>query len=131
MSRALRLDDDLVAHAEAEGRLSKRSPPKQVEYWADLGRRLAEMLSPMDLVALTQGIVRIRVDPLDTGPIDPAEVFADVDRQREQGGSKAVLTQAPFYYEACARQPGLLDRVSADGQRQTGYFREGQFVVQS
>lgn len=131
MSRALRLDDDLVAHAEAEGRLAKRSPPKQVEYWADLGRRLAETLSPMDLIALTQGVVRIRVDPLDAGAVDPDEVFADVDRQREQGGAKTALTQAPFYYEASARRPGLLDRVAADGQRQTGYFRDGQFVVHS
>ena len=103
MSRALRLDDELVAHAEAEGRLSKRSPPKQVEYWADLGRRLAEMLSPMDLIALTQGIVRVRVDSLDAEWIDPDAVFAEVDRQRELGGTNAELTQAPFYYEASAR----------------------------
>ena len=34
----VRLNPNLITAAEREGMVQKRSTPKQIEYWADLGR---------------------------------------------------------------------------------------------
>lgn len=41
MSRAIKLSDELVEDAAVYGKALHRSPPKQIEYWARLGK-LAE-----------------------------------------------------------------------------------------
>ena len=35
MTIAIRLDDNLVRHAAAEGQVHRRSTPKPIEYWAE------------------------------------------------------------------------------------------------
>ena len=38
MATSVRLDDDLVSEAKVYGNASKRSVPKQIEHWAEIGR---------------------------------------------------------------------------------------------
>ncbi len=38
MATSVRLDDDLVSDAKVYGDASKRSVPKQIEHWAEIGR---------------------------------------------------------------------------------------------
>ncbi|MES9901944.1 MAG: hypothetical protein ABW168_04565 [Sedimenticola sp.] len=38
MATSVRLDDDLVSDAKVYGDADKRSVPKQIEHWAEIGR---------------------------------------------------------------------------------------------
>lgn len=128
MSTPLRLDDALVRQAELEARLSKRTTPKQIELWAEIGRVVVDELDQRDLVALTQGFVRLRVETTPSGPVDAEAVFAAVQSDRASGALADRVTRATVYYEASRTRPGLLDRVLPDGTRETGSFRDGEFL---
>lgn len=128
MKTPIRLDNALVQEAELQGRTYKRTAPNQIEYWAELGRAVEDLLDPNDLVAIRQGFARLRIEPLASNPLDVAEVTAAVDKLRRSNKSSAQLSGAKFYYEASPNQPGMLDRVDDKNQRETGYFKDGRFV---
>ena len=128
MSTPLRVNDRLFKDAEVEGSFMNRSTAKQVEFWAELGRRVAQSVSPADMLALMQGIANVRVELPDSQPVDPEKVFAAVEEASSsyQPGNK--ITRGGLYYEASKSRPGLLDRVMPDGIRQSGHFIDGSFV---
>lgn len=128
MSTPVRLDDHLVHEAETEGAAHKRSPPKQIEYWAEIGKVVAQTTSTSDLLALMQGFAEVSVTTLPSATASPAKVFAALERDRAQATLEKEVTGAKVWYEASLTQPGLLDRVQADGQRETGHFRDGEFI---
>lgn len=128
MGSPLRLDHQLVRQAELEGRLHKRTTPKQIEFWAEIGKQLERVITPSDLIAITQGLVRLRLEPAVSNPVDPDDVLSETAHYCLESRSAPPITQAPFYYEASRSQPGLLDRVAADGARETGHFRDGKFI---
>lgn len=125
MSTALRLNDDLVQDAQAEASIFKRTTPKQIEYWAEIGRVVSRHMNPGDLLSLMQGVARLQVEPVSSHLPEPEDIFADVDCDR----TNDCVSRSSVYYEASLLQPGLLDRVQADGSRETGYFRDGQFIA--
>jgi hypothetical protein len=45
MSKSVRLSDELVEQAKQEGDLFHRSPPQQIEHWAEVGRVMESVLS--------------------------------------------------------------------------------------
>lgn len=45
MSKSIRISDELAAHAEAAAAAFHRSPPQQIEHWAQIGRVLEPTLS--------------------------------------------------------------------------------------
>ena len=45
MSKSLRISDELFNQAKSEAALSHRSPPQQVEHWAQIGRVMESVLS--------------------------------------------------------------------------------------
>ena len=45
MSKSIRIGDELAREAEAAAKLSHRSPPQQIEHWAQIGRVLEPALS--------------------------------------------------------------------------------------
>ncbi len=128
MSIPLRLSDDLVHEAETEALLTKRSVPKQIEYWAAIGKAVAHTASNNDLLALVQGLAEVHIAPRNIGPIDADAIFAAVDQARESGALRRVISQAPLRYEASLTHPGLLDRIDAAGRRATGRFHNGEFI---
>jgi len=128
MSTAIRLDDDLVSKAESTGKILNRSAPKQVEYWANLGRLIADNLSNNELFALMQGIAKIRIDLPETKPLDPDTVFAAVDQARESGQLAHTVSQASIQYQASPSHPGLLEQINPDGSRISGQFKAGIFT---
>ncbi len=128
----LRLDSTLVAAAKREGLINKRSAPKQIEFWAELGKAVEHVLDYNDIFAVIQGLKRVKVESVDLEPVDPTDIFnsLEVSRKSEKLGEK--VTSAAFYFEASRRRPGLLDRVNtATGERQTGRFYNGEFKVQA
>jgi hypothetical protein len=128
MSIPLRLSDQLVHQAEAEARVFKRTAPKQIEYWAELGRLVAHRVNQDEILALMEGLAQIRVEGLASRPVDPDEVVAAVEEQRTGGALSAAVTRAAVVYESSRSRPGMLDRIDADGTRETGHFRDGRFM---
>jgi hypothetical protein len=128
MSIALRLNEDLVHEAEAEALIHKRTAPKQIEYWAQIGKAVSHSASSSDLLALLQGFSQVQVTPRASTPVDPHAVFTAVERAREEGSLGAALSRGKVHYEASTVHPGLLDRVLPDGQRESGHFRNAEFT---
>ena len=128
MSSPLRVNDNLFQDAEIEGSIMNRSTAKQVEFWAELGKRVAQSVTPSDMLALLQGIAHVRVELPDSQPVNPEVVFAAVDKASAAGTFGQQITRGGLYYEASKNRPGLLDRVMPDGSRLTGRFNNGSFV---
>lgn len=128
MSSSLRVNDCLFHDAEVEGSFMNRSTAKQVEFWAELGKRVAQSVTPADMLALMQGIANVRVELPDSQPIDSKKVFAAVEEASSSYHLGNKVTRGSLYYEASKSRPGLLDRIMPDGVRQTGHFENGSFV---
>lgn len=128
MANPLRLNPELVAAAERASLLQKRSVPKQIEFWATLGKAVENVMDYSDIFAVLQGLKKIRIEPVTTVASDPRDVFEDLEKSRAGGRLPANVTRAVTYYEASRSRPGLLDQVNtATGERRTGQFRSGQF----
>jgi hypothetical protein len=131
MASPLRLSAALVEAAEKEGAVQKRSAPKQIEFWAELGKAVDGVIDAADVVAVIQGLRKIKVEPVTSMAVDSRDVFDSLETIRESGGLAEKVTSAAVYYEASLSRPGLLDRVSSrTGERQTGQFHKGVFKVQ-
>ena len=131
MASPLRLSTALVEAAEKEGAVQKRSAPKQIEFWAELGKAVDGVIDSADVVAVIQGLRKIKVEPVKSMAVDSRDVFDALETIRESGGLAEKVTSAAVYYEASLSRPGLLDRVSSrTGERQTGQFHKGVFKVQ-
>ena len=131
MASPLRLSAALVEAAEKEGAVQKRSAPKQIEFWAELGKAVDGVIDAADVVAVIQGLRKIKVEPVTSMAVDSRDVFDSLETIRESGGLSEKVTSAAVYYEASLSRPGLLDRVSSrTGERQTGQFHKGVFKVQ-
>lgn len=128
MSTPLRVKNSLFKEAEVEGSLLNRSAAKQVEFWAELGKRVAHSVTPADMLALMQGIADVRVEVPESKPINPEQVFAEVDKASSSGQLGQQITRGALYYEASQSRPGLLDQVMPDGRRCTGHFSNGSFM---
>jgi len=128
VSTAIRLDDRLVREAETEALLHRRSTPRQLEYWAQIGKTVAKNATGDELLYLLEGFAEVQVSPRASAPVDADEVFSAVDQAREQGVLARTVTGASVRYEASRKRPGMLNRIGADGQQQTGHFRNGEFV---
>lgn len=128
MSTPLRVNDGLFQDAEAEGSLLSRSAAKQVEFWAELGKRVAHSVTPADMLALMQGIAKVHIEILASQPVNPENVFDMVDKASSAEQSGQQITRGTLYYEVSKSRPGLLDQVMPDGTRRTGHFSNGSFM---
>jgi hypothetical protein len=124
---ALRLNPGLVHEAEMEAHLHKRTPPKQIEYWAEIGKKISEMISLEDLMAVTQGFAELKVEHNTSYPIDADAVFTRVEEERASGYLAKQVTGAKVCYEADPETPGVLIRINVDGSRDHGHFKNGVF----
>jgi len=124
---ALRLDPDLVYEAEMEGLIHKRTTPKQIEYWAEIGRKISGIISPEDLMAVTQGMAQLEVKQKTSYPLDVDAVFTRVEEERVSGYLAEQVTGAKVSYEADPNKPGVLIRINANGSHDHGHFKNGVF----
>lgn len=124
----IRLNPSLIAAAEREGMVQKRSTPKQIEFWADLGRAVEHVIDFSDVFAVRQGLKRLKLENVESVTVDPDDVFEDLEKRSREGSLSNDVTASAVYFEASKGHPGLLDRVDlATGARQTGQFRNGTF----
>jgi hypothetical protein len=124
----IRLNPSLIKAAEREGMVQKRSTPKQIEFWADLGRAVERVIDLSDVFAILQGLKRLKLENVESVIVDPDDVFDDLRSRSEASRLTEEVTTAAVYFEASALHPGLIDRVdSATGKRQSGQFQNGKF----
>jgi len=126
-SSPVRLQEQLMRSAAMAGALHQRSAAQQVEYWSALGREVAGMVDPEQLLAVQAGLARLRVEPVRAAAVPPAQVFAALDHDRLSGSLAQAVCSAPVRYQACRSYPGYLERINADGSLTIGCFTEGVF----
>jgi hypothetical protein len=132
MASPMRLNAALIAAAEREAAIQKRSIPKQIEFWAELGKAVEHMIGMEDVIAITQGLKRIELEDLASSPVNPDDIFEALEQQRSNGNLSQIVSEAPVYYESSPTHPGYLDRVDTiRGTRETGRFVNGSFTVLS
>ncbi|MFW5824755.1 MAG: TA system antitoxin ParD family protein [Marinobacter sp.] len=127
MTTPVRLEDTLVRHAAAEAQVQRRSTPKQIEFWAEIGRAVAGEVSAEDLIAISQGVRRVRVEPVMPEPVSSDDIWAEVEADRESGELSRHIARDRIVYQASERRPGYLEAIYPDGQKITGQFRNGRF----
>lgn len=124
-----RLSNDIVAHAEASADIQNRTVPKQIEHWANLGRRVERMIDHPSLMAILQDLAIVEVKLAPSKPVEAQDIFAKLEADRRSGKLTKEVTRASVIYEASPSRPGLLDRIDERGVRATGHFENGEFVL--
>ncbi len=124
----IRLQEDLMARAAASAQVQHRSAAEQIEYWAELGRRVAARLSPEEVLAVSTGLMKVRVEPMASLPVSADAVLAALEQDRATGALAAAVTGSAVRYQASLRHPGLLDEIGADGRVRVGRFQGGVFT---
>lgn len=126
----VRLESTLMEAASVAGSFLHRSAAEQIEYWADLGRKVSGLISPEDLLAISAGLVKITLE--ETAPVsaDPEAVFAALERDRASGSLSGAIAAGQVRYQACRAHPGLLEQVHSDGTVVPGQFVDGEFQAQ-
>jgi len=127
MTTPVRLEKNLVRHAAAEAQIQRRSTPKQIEFWAEIGRAIAGEVSAEDLIAISQGVRRVRIEPVHPEALSSDDLWAEVEADRETGALSQHIARGRIVYQASERRPGYLEAIYPDGQRITGQFRNGRF----
>lgn len=130
MASPMRLDSSLVAAAEREGAMQKRSIPKQIEFWAELGKAVENIIGMEDVIAITQGLKKIEIEPMKSFSVNQDDVFDSLENGRKCGTLSEKVTSSAVYFEVSLNHPGFLDKVdSVTGKRITGRFINGEFKV--
>jgi hypothetical protein len=131
MATPIRLYEALLSAAEKAGAIQKRSIPKHIEFWAELGKTVEHVNNMDDIFTVIQGVKKIVVEPVPSVSVSPRKVSHSLESARKKKTLSEMVTTASVYYEASQTTPGLPDRVdSRSGARRTGNFVNGEFVAQ-
>jgi len=127
----VRLQDDLMQAAKLTGERFHRSSAEQIEYWADIGRKVSAVLDPDILSNIAMGLTRVKVEPIYGVRINPDDVFKALDIQREEGELAQLVTGSSIKYQSSLKHPGYLEKIDQQGKVEVGRFNEGEFVAVS
>jgi len=132
MAKALspvRLQEDLMQAAKLTGDRFHRSTAEQIEYWADIGRKVSKVLDPDTLISISTGLTQVKVEPIYGTPINPDDVFNLLEAQRQQGTLTQAVTSSVIKYQSSLVHPGYLERIDQKGNVSVGQFKNGEFVT--
>lgn len=124
----IRLQEDLMQAAALTGERFHRSTAEQIEYWAEMGRNISRMLDPDDLLSISAGLAKIKVEPVYSEPLNPDEIFQSLEAERTSGILPQTVTSSPIKYQASLAHPGYLEQIHPDGAIKTGKFQGGKFI---
>lgn len=124
----VRLQEELMQDATLTGKRFHRSAAEQVEYWASIGRRVADILDPDTMLNISAGLARIEVEPVYGQPVDPNAVFANLEREREQGTLSESVTRSAVKYQGSTSHPGYLEQIDIHNNVTVGQFENGKFT---
>lgn len=123
----IRLESTLMDAAKVAGKALHRSASEQVEYWADIGRKLSKVIDPETLLEINAGLVKISLEKVVPISVDPDAVFTALDGARKSGALQVAIKSNATQYQAAAGRPGLLEQVHPDGTVLVGQFQNGCF----
>jgi len=126
-SSPVRLDSDLMKAASLAGSALHRSAAEQIEYWADLGRKVARSITPETLLEVQAGLAKLTVEKAQPVTVDPEAVFAALGQKRESGALQEAIASGNIRYQASREHPGFLEEVQPDGTIVVGQFKDGRF----
>ncbi len=124
----LRIQADLMKAAERTAQREHRSTAEQIEYWADIGRQVSAHINSDTLLSIATGAARILVEPAESQPVPPQEVFDELEQERRSGVLSQTVSKAAVRYQVCEAHPGYLEQVDREGNRTAGAFRNGEFI---
>lgn len=126
----VRLESNLMNVATATGLLMHRSAAEQIEYWADIGRKVASTVSPENLLAVQAGLASLRIERSTPSPVDPDAVFLALDHGRNNGALSQAIAAGSVRYQGSLNHPGRLEACHPDGRIEVGQFVNGRFVAE-
>lgn len=129
MANPMRLSSELIKDAEKQTKRSLRSVPKQIEYWASIGKKVESSMTPADIAALANGEVEIKILRKKSEPVSFEDVFTGIEADRAASTLAAKVLTGDIWYEESKEHAGLLVRVSASGKRDVGTFKNGKFQI--
>ena len=124
----VRLQNDLMQAAKLTGERFHRSTAEQIEYWAEIGRKVSTVLDPDTLLSVTAGLTQVKVEPIYGKPVAPEDVFNLLEAQRQQGTLTQTVTDSVIKYQSSLTQPGYLERIDQNGNVLVGQFKNGEFI---
>ena len=124
----IRLQEELMQAATTAGQRMHRSAAEQVEYWASIGRSVARVVDPDNLLAVSAGLAQLKVVPVEPPVIDPDDLFAALEQERKSGTLAASISGAGVRYQASVALPGQLEQINPDGSVVVGQFSMGIFT---
>ncbi|MFT6028601.1 MAG: hypothetical protein ACI8O8_000326 [Oleiphilaceae bacterium] len=124
---AIRLENSLMIAAKNAAVVHKRTAVEQIEYWAELGRNVSRFVDPEALIACSSGLAELKVEKIDAKPVNPMDVFNNLELKRNSGELTKSITTTSFRYKASEHHPGMLERVEVDGKVKVGTFKDGVF----
>jgi hypothetical protein len=117
-----------MKQAKLSGQLNKRSVSEQIEYWAELGRGVSGIIDPETLIKVNSGLAKINVEDTDNTHIDPDDVFATLNEERESGILSRSITSSSTVYQASQVFDGMLECIDQKGNITVGNFENGVFI---
>ncbi len=127
MASPIRLNDDLIEDAEDQIKYSFRSVPKQIEFWAMIGKTVEAVMTPADIAALTNGELEIKLLRKKTASINFETVFESLETDRKNGTLKSTMPLGSTWYEESTSHPGLIIRHQSNGKIDLGVFENKKF----
>ena len=95
---------------------------------AEIGCTMSKMLDPDDLLSISAGLAKIRIESVHSEPIDPGEVFQSLEAERVSGILPQTVTNSSMKYQISLKHPGYLEQINPDGTIKTGKFQGGVFI---
>ncbi|WP_461481424.1 TA system antitoxin ParD family protein [Porticoccus sp.] len=125
----VRLDERLMSQATVAGAAFHRSAAEQVEYWASIGRAVAEVVDENSLISVLSGTARIKAEKIRAPRVDPDRVFDTLERMRDSGELSRQVSGAKLRYQASQQHPGFLEQIDPAGRVTVGKYQDGQFIA--
>ena len=106
-----------------------RSAAEQIEHWADIGRKVSDLIHHEALLAINAGLMKITLEETPEVNVDPSDLFAGLERDRDSGALSEATAANTIRYQASTAQPDLLEQVHPNGRVLVGQFIIGEFLA--
>lgn len=126
-AKPLRLRASLYQIAAQHAAREHRSIPKQVEYWAEIGRWIASKIDDREIYALLadNATINITMRPSVAVSVDQAHISLE---QARSSGALSSAIQAEFIYDTDPTKPDFIRETASNGTQRYGKFVDGEFV---
>ncbi len=89
---------------------------------------MSKILDPDDLLSVSTGLAKIRVEPVYSEPVDPDEVFQSLEDERMSGVLLQTVTNSALKYQRSSIHPNCLEQIDLEGKVKIGKFQDGVFI---